>query len=346
MNIVVVGHYRESYALGYYLDWRDAFLELQPRHTVRVINTWSRLERPRPIMEALPLSWSFDIRPFEDLYSGRTACDLVVYAPSFFYFNQGRRRDAILRAAEKATGRIPTAFFVENEYRQLAEKVDYALALGARFLITQVAAEVGVAFYRQRFGGKILSLPPGLNSAVFHPTTPIAARPIHVGTRSHRYPRGPIGDRRNALLDFFERAEGPLEGLAIDVSTRDGARFTRTDWAAFLNRCRGTVATEAAGQLRWNDAEDGLSFGVVSSRHYEAIGTKTALLMPPGGFGGRLQAGLHYLEIDLDRPTTLVEAARFVKDPGALEEQATRALDSIKDSDTYRARCLALLAEI
>lgn len=345
MNIVVVGHYQESYALGYYLDWRDAFLGLRPQHAVRVINTWNRFERPRPIMEALPLSWSFDVRPFEDLYSGRTPCDLLVYAPSFFYFNLGRRREAILRVAERAFNRIPTAFFVENEYRQLAEKVDYAVALGARFLITQVPADLGVAFYGQRFGGKILSLPPGLNSAVFHSTTPIAARPIHVGTRSHRYPAGPIGDRRNDLLDFFERSEGPLKGLTIDVSSSADARFTRSGWAAFLNRCRGTLASEAAGRLRWNDSDDGLSFGVVSSRHYEAIGTKTALLMPPGGFGGRLWAGLHYVEVDLDRPATVAEVVRFINDPAALEAHTTRALASISAEDTYRARCLALVAE-
>lgn len=346
MNIVVVGYYQETYALGYYLDWRDAFLNLRPQHSVRIINTWNRFERPRPIMEALPLSWSFDLRQFEDLYAGRTPCDVVVYAPSFFYFNQGRRREAILAIASGGAHRMASVFFVENEYRLLAEKVRYAVNLGARLLVTQVATEVGTAFYGERFAGKILSLPPGLNPAVFRSTTPIAARPIHVGTRSHRYPRSVIGDRRNTLLDLFERPEGPLSGLAIDVSSKAEGRFARAEWAAFLNRCRGTIATEAAGQLRWSDAEEGLSVGAVSSRHYEAIGTKTALLMPRGGFGGRLQAGLHYIEIDPERPATLAEAARFVSDPAALEEHADRALRSIEGVDTYGDRCLALLEQI
>ena len=78
MNIVVVGHYREDYSLGYYLDWRDAFLSLRPKHEVRIINTWHPFERPRPIMDVLPLAWSFDERPIADVYAGWTPCDLLV----------------------------------------------------------------------------------------------------------------------------------------------------------------------------------------------------------------------------------------------------------------------------
>ena len=346
MNIVVVGHYRENYALGYYLDWRDGFLELAPNHKVSLINTWNRFERPRPIMDALPLSWSFDANPFEDLYAGRIACDLLVYAPSFFYFNLGRRRAAITAIASRRGPRIPTAFFMENEYRRLAEKVGYAADLGASILATQVADEIGAGFYAERFAGRVVCLPPGLNPRLFHPRTPIEERPVHVGTRSHRYPAGPIGDLRNALLEVFGRAEGSLAGLNIDVSTREGARFARTDWALFLNRCRATLASEAAGRLRWNDAEKGLSFGAVSSRHYEAMGTKTALLMPKGSFGGRLRPGEHYVEVDPRSESSLSEAARFVRDLGALRDHTDKALGLIRDTETYKARCQQLLAHV
>jgi len=343
LNIVVVGHYREDYALGYYLDWRDAFLELRPRHSVTVINTWNRFERPRPIMNALPLSWSFDSRPFDALYSGKLACDLLVYAPSFFYFNTGRRREAIRALAAKGAHRMTTAFFVENEYRRLAEKVEYANDLGARLLVTQVEEALGARFYGERFGGRILTLPPGLNPALYHPRTPIEERPLDVGTRSHRYPPGPIGDRRNAIIDAFQRPSGPLSDLRVDVSTSENARLTRTEWAEFLSRCRATIASEAAGRLRWDDAEEGLSFGAVSSRHYEAIGSKTALLMPAGTFGGRLREGEHYVEVDPYSEASLREAARFVRDHEALKVHTDKALARIRDTETYLDRCHELV---
>ena len=146
MNVVVVGHYPPGYRLAYYFDWRDAFLGLGPPHRVRVVNTFR--EWPSPLAAAdrlpgrlrlrdrLPLEWTLDTRLIRDVYSGETPCDVLVFAPSFYYFNESGSRRTLFEAAARGRRRFATVFFVENEYRLLADKVAYAQALGADILVT------------------------------------------------------------------------------------------------------------------------------------------------------------------------------------------------------------------
>jgi glycosyl transferase family 1 len=347
MNIVLIGHYRPRYRLSYYYDWRDAFLDCRPAHSVRVINTYRTFRRPVRLFESLPLGWSLPRRALRGVFGGGTPCDLLVLPPSFFYFNRGRRGRFFRELAAAHPKRFPTVFFVENEYRLLEEKVALAEALRADVLVSQLPADVAPGFYGRRFGGKVVSCPAALNPRVFRPLRPPAARPIDVGTRSHVYPES-LGDRdRNALLECFSSGGGPVRGLKVDISTDERDRFSRDGWAQFLNRCRATVSTEAgAVHIAWEGRPDtAVSGKAISSRHFEAMGTKTVQIMFRGRFNGLLVAGEHYLPLERDF-SNLPEVCAAVKDEGLITRMSDVAHEYALDAHTYAHRVRCLLAQL
>jgi hypothetical protein len=342
MNLVLLGHYRPGYRLSYYFDWRDAFLGL-PEHHVRVINTSVGWQRPAPIVARLPLSWSFPEREIRGLFAGEIPCDVLVVPPSFYYFNQGARRRFLEDLAPQGRARFTTVFFVENEYRLLPDKVAYARALGASVLVSQLPIEDARAFYGPHFPGTIVSAPAGLNPDVYQPGPSMSARQIHVGTRTHVYPASLGDSERNAIVERFARGGGPVEGLRVDISVNEKDRLAREEWARFLGNCRATVATEAgAGELVWGDGQPAVSGKAVSSRHFEALGTKTVQIMFPGRFNDILRAGEHYLPLERDFGN-LGEVCAAVRDETLLTRLSDSAYEFAVGAHTYTHRARAVL---
>jgi len=345
MNLVLLGHYRPGYRLSYYFDWRDAFLGLV-EHRVRVINTSVGWQRPAPLVARLPLSWSFPEQEIRQLYAGEIPCDVLVLPPSFYYFNQGARRRLIEDLAAQGRASFTTVFFVENEYRLLPDKVAYALALGASVLVSQLPLDAARTFYGPHFPGTIVSAPAGLNPDVYRPGPSMSARQVHIGTRTHRYPASLGDSERNAIVERFVRGGGPVEGLRVDISVNEKDRFTREEWARFLGNCRATVATEAgAVGLAWGDGQPVVSGKAVSSRHFEALGTKTVQIMFPGRFNGILRAGEHYLALDRDFGN-LDEVCAAVRDVALLSRMADVGWEFAVAGQTYTHRARALLAAV
>jgi hypothetical protein len=345
MNLVLLGHYRPGYRLAYYFDWRDAFLGLS-EHRVRVVDTAEHWHRPTPLFDRLPLAWTFPVRELRALYAGDVACDVLVLPPSFYYFHLERRRRFLEGLAAASRRRFTTIFFVENEYRLLPDKVAYARALGASVLVSQLPLDVARALYSPHFQGAIVSAPAGLNSAVFRPGPPARDRPVDVGTRTHVYPAS-LGDtERNTLVERFARGGGPLEGFSIDISVSEKDRLTREEWAIFLARCRATVATEAgASSLTWGDGRLSVSGKAISSRHFEAIGTKTVQIMFPGRFNDILRAGEHYLALDRSFGN-LHDVCAALRDPVALARITDAAHEYALSGHTYAHRVRSVLAAV
>ncbi len=337
MNLVLLGHYRPGYRLSYYFDWRDAFLGLAD-HRVRVINTCFGWQRPAPVVARLPLSWSFPEQEVRQLYAGEIPCDVLVLPPSFYYFNQGARRRLIENLATHGPARFTTVFFVENEYRLLPDKVAYARALGASVLVSQLPLDDARTFYGPHFPGTIVSAPAGLNPDVYRPGPPMSARQIHIGTRTHVYPASLGDSERNAIVERFGRGGGPVEGLRVDISVNEKDRLTREEWARFLGNCRATVATEAgAVELRLGEGQPGVSGKVVSSRHFEALGTKTVQIMFPGRFNDILRAGEHYLALERDFGN-LGDVCAAVRDERLLTRLSDSAYEYARAAHTYAHR--------
>jgi hypothetical protein len=134
---------------------------------------------------------------------------------------------------------------VGNEYNlpwaRLGEKRNFLREVGADYIGTQLRLEAGEWLYADT-GGKVLALPHALNGRVFRLEQPHPLRLIDIGGRSARYPLYIGDDERNKIHDLFIEL-GPAAGLRVDIDT--DARLDRAGWAAFLNRCRGTIGTEA-----------------------------------------------------------------------------------------------------
>jgi hypothetical protein len=312
-----------------------------------VIDTCARPLRPWLLYDALPLRWSLPVAELRDVYAGRTPCDVLVFAPSFFYFNRSRRRKLFVQLAQSGARRFTTVFFLENEYRLLEEKIEYATALRADMLVTQLPLDVARAFYGPRFKGAIISCPPGLNPGVFSAAAPIAQRRVHIGTRSHLYPESLGDEDRNAMLRRFLESDGPIAGLTVDVSFAEVDRFTREEWARFLGSCRATIGTEAgASQLCWKDSSGPIVSGkTVSSRHFEALGTRTAQVMFGGRFCDMLRPGEHYIQLQRDF-SNLGEVCDAIRDASLLQRLVDRALEYALSAHTYAHRVSQLLRSV
>jgi hypothetical protein len=269
--------------------------------------------------------------------------------------------------------RIPLLSFVGNEVNlpgsPIADKRQVFSIIRPDWIATQLLEEGGCMLFGDLAARGVVSIPHALNPTIFRERQASDRRPIDVGTRAAQYlPH--LGDNdRNRIIEFF-RKTGPAHGLAVDVSD---TRFSRDDWAAFLNRCKGTVATEAGGWFIERDdatvnairadirasakgviiANDSslrtlghkmpwwmraalrkvLGIGLlrheslvneqasyaeihqkyfakrqrpavngkcISSRHFDAVGTKTCQIMFRGRFNDILEADRHYLALNDD----------------------------------------------
>lgn len=143
--------------------------------------------------------------------------------------------------------------FVGNEVNlpgaPIGDKRRVLAAIRPDWIATQLLAEAGDYLWGDL--AAVLCVPHALNPQAFRVEAPGQARPLDIGVRSFRYP-AVLGDgERNRLVDWVVQ-NAPSRGLSIDVGSE---RLNRADWAHFLNRCRGTVATEAGSwYLQRDDA--------------------------------------------------------------------------------------------
>lgn len=143
--------------------------------------------------------------------------------------------------------------FVGNEVNlpgaPISEKRRVLRMVRPDWIATQLLAEAG--HYLWGDIAPVVAIPHALNPAAFQRRQKLADRRIDVGLRSFRY-SAVLGDLdRNRVMDWVSEA-GPTAGLAVDISQQ---RFDRTGWAAYLNTCRATIATEAGSwYLQTDDA--------------------------------------------------------------------------------------------
>ena len=228
---------------SYYDDWRDAFLHSR-LFDATIRNVFHRGERRELAREI----GGYDVVVL--LHS--CTADTLHYASELTPIFQARR------------GLLVS--FVGNEvnlpWAPLGAKLSWLKDIAPDVIATQLPLEAGEWLYGS-IAAQVVALPHALNPNVFHPTVPQAERPIDIGARSYRYLAYLGDDDRNRLHDFFatQRFDPPL---ALDLSTE--ARYDRAGWAAFLNRCKATISTEAGSwYLEHDDAT------VLAIRDYAAL---------------------------------------------------------------------------
>jgi hypothetical protein len=380
---------------SYYDDWRDGFLRA-PQFDVTLRNIFEREAR-------------------EDVRRTIAAYELIVVlhactADSLLY------AEPLAGALQARKGRLVA--FVGNElnipFTPLGDKIAWLKRIRPDLIATQLLEEAGAWLYAD-VGAKVISLPHALNPEAFSARTPQRERPIDIGARSFRYLAYLGDDERNRIYDYF--AANPFN-LALDFSTEQ--RFDRAGWAAFLDRCKATIATEAGSWYLERDdatvlairdhvmrgtsgrgfviradsplralahrlpyrlkmlarhllrrgpirheaiAAEDMDFAAIharffagrkrapvyskciSSRHFDAIGTRTLQIMFPGRYNDILEADRHYLALQPDFANIDACLARF-RDPAERERLTDAAHAHVTAAHTYGHRLAQLAAAL
>jgi hypothetical protein len=394
-TLVLFARYAEQ--LSYFDDWLQAFVEA-PQLAVETLNicergATERLRRTRDEYDLLVLLHS-------------TNGDWLTFL-----------RELVPLLAER---RGLLLSFVGNEVNipgmPLAEKIRVLEAIRPDWVATQLLLEAGEYLYRHVVRRQVVAIPHALNPSAFHPVTD-GERPIDVGVRTAWYAAYLGDDERNRLIRVFQTRE-LTPPLKVDISTTE--RFDRDGWAAFLNRCKGTIATQAGswylqpddrtvnairawvlarekkhGFVLTTDSPlqklamltpqrvrrvirkvlrrgplkvevslyEKLEFAEVwerffrdtprapvyskciSSRHFDAIGTKTCQIMIKGRFNDILRAGEHYLALEDDLSNLDDVLARF-RDPDARSAVVEAAYAHVMAGHTYAHRMREIAALI
>lgn len=303
--------------------------------------------------------------------------------------------------------------FVGNEVNlpgsPMAEKISFLARVEPTYIFTQLPLEAGQWLYSDGTASRVVEVPHALNPDVFRPETGNRERPIDIGARSARYTPYIGDDQRNRLFDLFTRVEVRRD-LVIDIDTE--SRFPRVEWAEFLNRCKGTVSTEAGSwylerddrtvneirayvaggerragymipadsplrklghKLPWSvrsalrkimrhgflrheasvnetlDADEIINrffkkrekapvySKAISSRHFDAIGTKTCQIMIKGRFNNILRADEHYLALEPDFANFQDVLEQF-RDDSHRQNLVDETFEYVRGSHTYDHR--------
>ncbi len=390
---LLLGYAGYTDRLSYFDDWFDAFQQ-------------------HPGFEILPFNVA-EANQEAKLRSLLGNCDAVVLLHSTNGDTTAYLEPYVAALADR---RVPLLSFVGNEVNlpgsPIAEKRRLFAIMRPDWIATQLLHEAGQYLFGDVAGRGVISVPHALNPSVFKAMVPGETRPTDIGTRLSRYLPHLGDDDRNRIADYF-RDNGPGRGLSVDIAN---SRLDRDGWVAFLNRCKGTISTEAGSWYLERDdatvnairthvlaAQKGvviandsplrllghklpwaikaalrrlLGIGFVrhealvneqlshadiharffaarprpdfygkciSSRHFDAVGTKTCQIMFRGRFNDILEADRHYLALNPDFSNMEEVLARF-RDPGERRGVAEAAHAHVAGAHTYRHRLDQLYA--
>jgi spore maturation protein CgeB len=251
-----------------------------------------------------------------------------------------------------------------NEFGLMRRKIDFLRRSRADFVGSQLPATAARWLY-VGLATQVLNAPAGLNPTLYRPGS--SSRPIDIGFRGDRYRSELIGDQDRArLIEHFTRT-GTEQGLVIDIEYR---RIARDRWSAFLRSCHGTIGAESGTFfLERDDATQeavadymkahadssfdliherfwknstGVPGKAISSRHFEAIGTKTCQILVEGRYNDILKPGEHYIPVRRDL-SDIAESSRQFRDHVERERIAESAYRHVMAAHTYAHRVEGLL---
>lgn len=336
---------RNAYtSLSYVIDWLEAFLRspLLDAHCFNIVNLleWPRA---RAMIRSAPLVVVLHSAAGDDL-------SLVSRLASVL----GERRGRLL-------------LFLGNEYTLMPAKIRLAQQTQADMIASQLPEPAAAWLYAECPASRILHAPAALNPARYHPLS--VRRDVDLGFRGDLYPFFIGDDERTRILEFF-RLHASDFGLSTDISY---SRINGPHWHRFLAACRGIVGAEAGTYYLERDdhtaravaayleRSPGASFAdirsrffdrytgavsgkAISSRHFEAVGTKTCQLLLEGHYNGVLQPDIHYLSVKRDYSNVAEIVARF-KDPAEWARVTETAFEHVMAHHTYDRRVSDLLAQ-
>jgi hypothetical protein len=283
----------------------------------------------------------------------------------------GDRMSLLPRTAhwfQKRRGKL--VVFLGNEYDLMDEKISFLQSVEADYVGSQLPLDTARWLYAECQSTAVLPLPHALNPDVFFPDAHIH-RSIDIGFRGwlYFYFMGDI--ERNSLIRFFQN-HGTDFGLRCDVQI---GNLPRTQWAQFLNTCKGIIGAEAGSyyvdrryrlltqakayvkrhpaasfeevfeRFFQHPSVEYVSGKCISSRHFEQIGAKTCQVLLEGEYNKILKPDEHYISVKKDL-SNIDEAIRRFKDDAYRTEMAERTYEYILDEHTYQHRVQALVKAV
>jgi hypothetical protein len=334
----------ENSTFSYQRQWPRQF-EADPRFECTSINVLNRA-----VMERLRAGW----------LAHSFAGDAIVVLHSVFSnacLAPGWLTDALAARPQ------PKVYFIGNEYKLMPEKMAFCDRLRVSLLISQTQSAAVHALYRARLQCAVTGIPnTGLDSSLFTPATPIDERPLDLGYRADDAPAY-LGHRERRDIAEFFAANADRFQLRVDISLRPEDRFAEREWAAFLNRCKGQLGTEAGGDFfslddgarnrvtAYEKTHPAATFDeifdrclrndttsvplrIMSGRNVEAAGTGTVQILFEGDYDGFLKADEHYIPLRKDFADA-GEAIEKFKDAATRNRIATNALTLARQEFTY-----------
>lgn len=206
------------------------------------------------------------------------------------------------------------AILTGNDYKHFADKQTLADALGADV----IGALIPDPPYKVGKVGKVIHLPHAMGMSRKFGELEHDKRPILVGFRGVRYPAD-LGDtQRNDAVGAFMDVKG------CDVQW--GLFEDPEEYFRHLGLSKATVASEGG--------RPGMK--AVTSRHFDAIGARAALIMPLGDYSGCL-APEHYVPL-ADDLSNVDECLDTIRDSRRCEDITTAALEHCMEHHTYPQR--------
>lgn len=261
-------------------------------------------------------------------------------------------------------------YFVGNEFKAMARKIRFATRNNIDYIVSQLPQDSADWLYSGT-KAKIISLPHALNPDVFKPAKPFAERAIHIGNRSRPYPWYLLGDMdRDKILASHGKIKH-TSPLTVDIATENDKALPREQWAAFLNNCKFTLSSEAGSSFLRKDEEtekkviryinrhknvtfeevytlffknmkNSVSGKCVSSRHFDAIGTKTCQILLEGRYNNILKPNEHYIELKKDF-SNMDEVQGKMQDEHFVNSLVDHAYEFVLSAHTHKHRIEKLL---
>ena len=261
--------------------------------------------------------------------------------------------------ARLARCRALKAIFIQDEYRHVNASIAAMREMGGGLLFTCVPQnEIPKVYSEEALPGvrKVNVLTGYTPERLLNRPVPSpSARSMLVGYRGRRVPYwlGALGQEKYTIGARFLADAKRFPGLTCDISFREEDRLYGERWIEFLLRCRAVLGVESGAsvfdftgelqqaveravlrdptlgfeEIRWRylaDAEGRIRLNQVSPRCFEAAALRTAMVMYPGGYSGRLEAWRHYIPLAKDH-SNMDEVVAALGDAKLIDDMTERA---------------------
>lgn len=220
--------------------------------------------------------------------------------------------------AHKATGKV--VLFLGNEFALFDKKND-----AAKMLKATIATQLPLKAAKQLYTAPVIEIPHALNPDYFTPG--LKRKKIEIGVRGNSYKPIVGDDERNRICGLWG-------DLKHDCKMGKEVFLARNGWLEALRSWRCMPSTEGGK----------VGAKCITTRHFEAIGTHTCLVMYPGFFNGILKPE-HYIQLEKDH-SNLADVKRQIKDEEHCLRIVSKAREYCLDGHTYAQRVKRVLSSV